>query len=50
MRIGWAGTGEKVDTMDRMDEVRSFIKDNIDYDGLLQYHLAEKGIVVSMTV
>lgn len=28
--------------MDRMDEVRSFIKDNIDYDGLLQCHPTEK--------
>lgn len=36
------GTGVKADTMDRMDEVRSFIKDNIDYDGLLQCHPAEK--------
>ena len=32
----------KTDTMDRMDEVRSFIKDNIDYDGLLQCHPTEK--------
>ena len=32
----------KTDTMDRMDEVRSFIKDDIDYDGLLQCHPAEK--------
>ena len=37
-----SGTGVKTDTMDRMDEVRSFIKDNIDYDGLLQCHPAEK--------
>ena len=32
----------KTDTMDRMDEVRSFIKDNIDYDVLLQCHPTEK--------
>ena len=32
----------KDDTMDRMDEVRSFIKDNIDYDVLLQCHPTEK--------
>lgn len=37
-----SGTGVKTDTMDRMDEVRSFIKDNIDYDGLLQCHPTEK--------
>lgn len=27
-----SGTGEKADTMDRMDEVCSFIRANIDYD------------------
>lgn len=37
-----SGTGVKTDTMDRMDEVRSFIKDNIDYDVLLQCHPTEK--------
>lgn len=37
-----SGTGVKDDTMDRMDEVRSFIKDNIDYDVLLQCHPTEK--------
>ncbi len=37
-----SGTGEKADTMDRMDEVRSFIRANIDYDGLLQCHPTEK--------
>lgn len=37
-----SGTGVKTDTMDRMDEVRSFIKDNIDYDGLLHCHPTEK--------
>lgn len=37
-----SGTGVKTDTMDRMDEVRSFIKDNINYDGLLQCHPTEK--------
>ena len=37
-----SGTGVKDDTMDRMDEVRSFIKDNIDYDVLLQCNPTEK--------
>lgn len=37
-----SGTGVKTDTMDRMDEVRSFIKDNIDYEVLLQCHPTEK--------
>ena len=40
--INPSGTGVKADTMDRMDEVRSFIRANIDYDGLLQCHPTEK--------
>lgn len=40
--INLSDTDVKADTMDRMDEVRSFIKDNIDYDGLLQCHPTEK--------
>lgn len=35
-------TGDEYDSMDKLEEVRSFIKDNIAYDDLLQCHPAEK--------